>query len=367
MDTRTEEDITEEELIENLEDKENKLSQQDDYNEIPPSDIVSFNELRSCAELVRMYQTNQIVIKPEFQRDVVWSKPSKTRFVDSLVKQLPVPSMCISLDYKTDERLVIDGLQRIDTIISFLMKDNVALSRLDDVDERISGKTPLQIKKEHPDIYSRFQNLMIPITVIRCDYSKKNHKNFLFKIFHRLNTGGNKLTNQEIRNCIYQGKFNNLLMSLVTYPKFRKLYRLEDDKTYRFAYEELILRFFALYETYESYNGSLARYLNDYMYDHKEDDSNIKKGLFYRVVDLMVSIFENYEQESRLSKALSEALFVGIGKNIEKLEKEDKKALLHRFTALRDDDNFSTDSLKSGLSKKESVTKRIKRAVEIFS
>jgi uncharacterized protein with ParB-like and HNH nuclease domain len=39
--------------------------------------------------------------------------PQQTRFIDSLMKQLPIPSMCISLDYKTDKRYIIDGLQRI--------------------------------------------------------------------------------------------------------------------------------------------------------------------------------------------------------------------------------------------------------------
>ena len=70
--------------------EEEKLSDTEDYSETPPSDIVAFNELRSCADLVRMHRAHQLVIQPDFQRDVVWSNPSQSRFIDSLAKQLPI-------------------------------------------------------------------------------------------------------------------------------------------------------------------------------------------------------------------------------------------------------------------------------------
>ena len=70
----------------------------DDINKQPPDDIISFNELRSCADLLRMYTDNQLKIDPDFQRNLVWSAVEKTRFIDSLTKQLSIPSMCISLD-----------------------------------------------------------------------------------------------------------------------------------------------------------------------------------------------------------------------------------------------------------------------------
>jgi len=188
--------------------KELELESTDDYNEVPPNDIVAFNESRSCADIVRMFKSDQLVIRPDFQRDVVWSNSSKSRFIDSLIKQLPIPIMCISLDYKTDERLVIDGLQRISSIIDFLTNEDWKILKLKDIDERVSGKKVSYIKDKLSGLYSRVENLAIPITVLRCDYSKKSHMKYLFTIFHRLNTGGNKLTNHEIRNCIYSGNLN---------------------------------------------------------------------------------------------------------------------------------------------------------------
>lgn len=154
-----------------------------------------------------MHSSGQLIIKPDFQRDVVRTNPAQTRFIDSLVKQLPIPSMCLSLDYKTEKRLMIDGLKRIARVIKFLTQEDWRLSSLEDVDGRISGRTSGHLKEKHFEIYSRIENLTIPITVLRCDYSKKSHLNYLFTTFHRLNTGGNKLSNQVIRNCIYSGDY----------------------------------------------------------------------------------------------------------------------------------------------------------------
>ncbi len=274
-----------------LEKLEEQLQETDDIGETPPSDIVAFNELRSCADLLRMHDAGQLNIQPEFQRDVVWSNRMQTRFVDSLVKQLPIPSMCVSLDYKTQERLVIDGLQRICSILFFLSeKKEWKLSKLKDIDAKISGKTNSHIRKRHSGLIEKVENTTIPITVLRCDHTKKNHMAYLFTIFHRLNTGGNKLTNQEIRNCIYNGTFNQLLKDAVAYDHFRQLFSLEEDKTYRFAYEELILRFVAFSEKFKSYQGRLAKFLNDYMEENRhmeEEKRNAMSTSFKNVIDLL--------------------------------------------------------------------------------
>lgn len=263
---------------ENLKEGEVKQSEQDDHVELPPNDIVAYNELRSCSDLVRMWKNGQLTIQPDFQRELVWKKPDQTRFIDSLIKQLPIPSMCISFDFNTNERLVIDGLQRMSTIISFLTNDEYQLSSLDDVDDKISGKTVSTIKSKSKTYYDRVENLTIPITVIRCDYTKRTHMDYLFTIFHRLNSGGAKLNNQEIRNCIYNGKFNSLLKNSVKYPTYKKLMDIDEDKSYRFAYEELNLRYFAFSDNLTSYNGKLAKYLNEYMFNKsKVSDKEIEE------------------------------------------------------------------------------------------
>jgi hypothetical protein len=361
---------------EELRDEEEKSSLEDDHAELPPNDIVAYNELRSCADIVRMWRNRQLTIQPDFQRDVVWKKPEQSRLIDSLIKQLPIPSMCISLDFNTNERLVIDGLQRISTIINFLTNDEYQLSSLDDIDPKISGKTVSSIKSKNKTLYDRVENLTIPITVLRCDYQKKQHMDYLFTIFHRLNSGGTKLNNQEIRNCIYNGKFNTLLKSTVKYPNYKSLFNIDDDKTYRFAFEELNLRYFAFEELLENYNGKLAKFLNDYMYDKEKNpklpkitDVEIenKRKQFQKTIDLTYTKVYDNQSAEKVSKSVIEAVLVAVSKNtgyIDGLSVPDAQALL---VALRNDPLFSVESLKEGLSQKTKVIDRIKRAIEIFS
>ena len=214
----------------------------DDNADLPPADIVAYNELRSCADLFRMHTQGSLVIQPEFQREIVWKSAAQTRFIDSLIKQLPIPSMCFGLDYKRQEWQVIDGLQRIWSIIQFLSGGNWKLSELKDIDPKISGQAASTFADQNSPLhayYTRVENLTLPITVLRCDYSKKSHANYLFTIFHRLNTGAMKLNNQEIRNCIFSGPLNDLLRRLNRTPTWKRLNRMKSDVGYRFTKEEV--------------------------------------------------------------------------------------------------------------------------------
>jgi len=241
-----------------------------------------------------MYVKGILEIHPEFQREEVWNKANQTRFIDSLIKQLPIPSMCFSLDYKTQKWQVIDGLQRMATITSFLSGDMEKLSRLDDVDPKISGQRVSKFIDENSDLYKyyvRIENLTLPITVLRCDYTKSAHSEYLFTIFHRLNTGGMKLNNQEIRNCIYSGSLNNLLHELDGYESWMKLNRMKKGQGSRFTKQELILRLFAFHEKYKTYGGRLAKFLNDYMKDNRklgDEYLNKKRQLFTKTVDIVL-------------------------------------------------------------------------------
>lgn len=365
---RTEND----ELPDELADEELKIASEDDANEQPPSDIVAFNELRSCADLVRMKKNEQLEIQPDFQRDVVWSKASQSRFIDSLIKQLPIPSMCISLDYKTNERLVIDGLQRMSSIINFLDDPSWKISTLKDIDQRVSGRQVSYIKEKHPDIYDRVENLTIPITVLRCDYSKRKHMKYLFTIFHRLNTGGNKLTNQEIRNCIFNGEFNDLLKDLVKNSEFRHLLGLKRNSTYRFAYEELVLRFFTFTDGFDDYDGRFSNYLNEYMqWACEEDESyeeflNDKRTLFERTVVVIHDKMQDGAPLPKLSKATIEAIFVGVGSNIDKLENATNAKSKKLLGQLRESPEFHSNELKNALTSKQKLIDRLNRAVNVF-
>jgi hypothetical protein len=345
---------------------------EDDTSETPPTDIVAYNELRSCADLARMTEDGVIDLQPDFQRDVVWSTSDQTRFIDSLVKQLPIPSMCFAFDHTKDRWIVIDGLQRMTAITSFLKGGDWRLSRLDDIDPRLSGKLAATFKTGKIDdrrIYDRVQNKTLPITVLRCEFAKRSHMEYLFTVFHRLNSGGSKLNNQEIRNCIYSGPFNQLLRELDAYENWRIFNRMAEGQNYRYVKQEVILRVFAFNEQMEKYTGQVGKFLNEYMFLKRKienDEAEHKRKDFKRAADIVRRIFPTGPHE-RIPTAVTEALFVAIMKNIAATEKMTDGQLLKRYIEMRKSQPFDEEGLSEGLSKKDKVSQRLNKAIQLFA
>lgn len=343
----------------------------DDSAEVPPADIVAFNELRSCADLFRMYQQGILQIQPAFQRDIVWQGPDQTRFIDSLIKQLPIPSMCFAQDYKKQEWMVIDGLQRIATIIRFLEAGDWKLAKLDDIDPAISGKSVAALKTAKGALhkyFTRVENQSLPINVLRCDFSKRDHMEYIFTIFHRLNTGGLKLNNQEIRNCIYGGALNDLLGQLDLNTDWRAINRMKPEGLYRFTKQELILRLFAFYDRRSKYGGQIASFLNGYMHEHRNPSEkylSAKRSLFERTAAIAAKGIR--DEDGKLPVTVLEAILVGIASNLDSLEKLSAAEVRKRVVAVLKSPSFSEASLAEGLSKKPKVDERIEASTKLFS
>lgn len=340
----------------------------DDEQPVPPVDVVAYNELRSCADLVRMHLGKKLEIQPDFQRDVVWKDSEQTRFIDSLVKQLPVPSMCFSLDYKSQKWKVIDGLQRMTSIIKFLGDDEWRLSDEKDIDPNLRKTTNLTLKSgtdEQRRLYSQVEEVSIPITVIRCDYTKSVHMRYLFTIFHRLNSGGVRLTNQEIRNCIYFGAFNDLLKAI---DKHNDSWQLVKGRIWgkmdRYRSVEVLLRALAFDKELQTYDGNLAAFLNTYMHGrmnasaqeltaaNERLDSAIEKTR--RALDSLPG--------GKRSLTLIEALLVGFLGLKDTLSDEDIRA---RASKLESDPLFANAS-KYAIGSQKNVQDRLNQARAIL-
>ncbi len=356
-----------------LERLEKATFEEDDSIELPPPDIVAYNELRSCADLFRMYTQDILEIQPQFQREIVWKSPAQTRFIDSLIKQLPIPSMCFSLDYKTQKWQVIDGLQRMASIIQFLSDVNWKLSKLDDIDPKIASKKVSQFIDKNSDLhqyYTRVENLTLPLTVIRCDYSKNNHTNYLFTIFRRLNTGAVILKNQEIRNCIYSGALNELLKELEKNPSWMKLNKMKKLAGYRYTKQEIILRFFAFHDQYEKYGGRLAKFLNEYMSDNRNPSRKYledKKILFKRTIGAVYETIFEGKIPSKLSISILEGILVGVSLNLNFVESQPESTVQAMYKKLLTEKEFSEQRLSEGLAGKDRVIGRMSTAKRVFS
>ncbi|OOO44052.1 hypothetical protein BS629_28255 [Rhizobium leguminosarum bv. viciae USDA 2370] len=339
---------------------------------VPPIDIVAYNELRSCADLVRLHKNGSLDIQPDFQREVVWKKDDQTRFIDSLVKRLPIPSMCFSLDYTTQEWKVIDGLQRMSSIINFLSDEKWVLSDLEDIHPLLRGKANTELQRSDETstrrLLSTILDMSIPITVIRCDYTKTSHMEYLFTIFHRLNSGGVRLNNQEIRNCIYSGSFNDLLKDFdAKNTSWKSVKRTIWGKMDRFRPVEILLRLLAFNDRLEAYDGNLARFLNNYMHDMSQD-----RNLNYqRLEDTLAAVAENtaialQNLRGKLSLTVVESALVGILSNLATVQNVNARELPAAFDRMLQATEFA-EAARYAITSEKNVKARLGIAREAFA
>ena len=90
-----------------------ELSNDDLFN------ISSWGADPSVRELITQYSEGDIE-KPELQRKYVWNKKVASRFIESLLLGLPVPSIFLANIESTGKRLIIDGYQRIRTLHDYI-------------------------------------------------------------------------------------------------------------------------------------------------------------------------------------------------------------------------------------------------------
>lgn len=347
------------------------FEQEDSEQPIPPADIVAYNELRSCADLFRMHASGKLEIQPDFQREVVWKEDDQSRFIDSLVKQLPIPSMCFSLDYKTQRWKVIDGLQRMSSIIRFLSTADWKLSDLTDIHPRLRGTKIADLRsgtEEQKRLYAMVEDVSIPITVIRCDYTQRSHMLYLFTIFHRLNSGGVRLTNQEIRNCIYTGPFNDLLKQFdAKNSDWRTIKKRIWGSMDRFRSVEVLLRVLAFADGREGYEGNLARFLNDYMHAHSNDQYDVLAGVEARLNAVVKCTKEALSTESqrKLPLLLVEAMLVALYVSGNDLQALSAERLRQAYMGMRNQPSFA-ESARYAVTSSDNVRARLNAAIAAF-
>lgn len=249
----------------------------DYYSDDDIFNINSWGADLSFRELITMYQEGELA-KPELQRYYVWDKTEASRFIESLLLGLPVPSIFLARG-KREQKLIIDGYQRIMTVYDYVRgifsKDNKVfkLSNTTKINSRWRGKAFSEL--EEPE-KRRINSYTIHAIIFEQKHPKDSDTS-LYQIFERINTTGRTLTTQEIRNCAYQGPFNTLLFELNRNKEWRELYgSLEVDSRMRDI--EFILRFIALAESdltilQEAQNQiSMKKFLNDFM-GSKESNS----------------------------------------------------------------------------------------------
>lgn len=280
------------EYQDNIEEIKGEL--EDSYSNDDLYNINSWGADLSFRELISMYEENEL-LKPELQRKYVWEKPEASRFIESILLGLPVPSIFLA-NTKDSKKLIIDGYQRIMTVFDFVKvgiwkKDGKVfkLSNTERINERWRGKS----YSELPESDQRKIRSSTIHAIVFEQKAPNDSDTSLYQVFERINTGGRALMPQEIRNCVNQGNFNDLLFKLNTKPEWRHLFGKEEEDP-RMRDLEFILRFLALDTDYiknnESSAISLKKYLNEFMGSEKSQCLDVieeRKQKFDSVIEFI--------------------------------------------------------------------------------
>lgn len=288
---RKEENIVGDISIDKVDTEDTDKSNDDLFN------ITSWGADMSFRELISMYDDDEL-LKPEIQRKYVWDKPEASRFIESILLGLPIPSIFLA-NTPDNNKLIIDGYQRIMTVYDYVKKgvfskDNKTfkLTNTDKINHRWKGKAFTEL--------SEFDQKKIRQTTIHAiifeQKQPKDNDSSLFQIFERINTSGKILKPQEIRNCVYQGNLNTLLFDLNQDVTWRKLYG-SDIEDSRMLDLEFILRFMALGsdEIKKENTGqiSLKMYLNDFMGKKNHNQMDFIKQMKVDFQTVMNFLYDN--------------------------------------------------------------------------
>jgi hypothetical protein len=269
----------------------------DDYSDDDLFSISSWGADLSFRELIDRYEEGSLE-KPELQRHYVWTRAEASRFIDSLLLGLPVPSIFLA---KTGEEstLIVDGYQRIMTVHDYVTgvfsgdHKVFRLSRSEKVNSRWRGKAFTELTETEQ---RKIRNTTIhAIIFVQKEPSGTNTS--LYQVFERINTTGRTLLPQEIRNCIYQGDLNTLLVELNANNSWRGLFGLPTPES-RMRDMEFILRFFALSSEEFAHEHkeriSLKKFLNSFMGTHRnptQEELGVLRARFSRAVEFVMLHF----------------------------------------------------------------------------
>lgn len=268
--------------------EENENQLQKDENPFNPEQIKVNAKQFSIKLITDMMETKDIDISPDFQRHFVWNSSQKSRLIESLLLRIPLPNFYFAED-EEGRLTVVDGLQRLTTIRDFV-NNKFPLKDLEYLGDGVQGRYYQDegTKKGIDKKYFRWFN-MTQLSVNVIDPSSPS--NVKYDIFKRINTGGRRLYNQEIRNCLSSQKVRKLLKDMVSLEEFKSA---TDGslKSTRMADQEMALRFILFYEAYKKDNTLNTSY-DGYMESSLDATIENYKNVTDEKSDIIISCFSN--------------------------------------------------------------------------
>ncbi|GGB34561.1 hypothetical protein GCM10011316_03290 [Roseibium aquae] len=284
-------------------------------------------------------------LRPEYQRRLRWSAKKKSLLIESLLLNIPVPPIYF-FENDLARYEVMDGQQRLNAIHEFLENDFVLTGMV-----KMAFLNGRRYSRLPPKVRRGLDRASVSAIVLLQETRSDEKDPYLVRryVFERLNTGGEKLNAQELRNSIYKGDFNDLVVELARNPSFCRIFNIPvysavDDNEY---YEnetrqkntlyrtmgdcQLVLRSFALMDD-DRISGSMRSILDRYMRDNKDISQleiEAKRNSFSAVIEACEAIFgeetfrlpPDKSGRRRVSAALYDSITVSLMRRIDNLPK----------------------------------------------
>ncbi len=254
----------------------------------------------SFGELMNLYEDGTLFITPEYQRAFRWKVDQQTKFIESILLGIPVPPIFVAEDTKKDQQVrweLVDGLQRMSTIFSFfgILKDEKKNKLI------LSEGSIIKDLKDHSnDTFSALQKFTIKRSVCRVEIIRWDSSvDMRYELFNRLNTGGEPLTAQEVRNCVFRGfdnKFNQILIDVGNNSIFKELIKPTEKQEETMFCEELVLRFFAMKNHGLILKTNIQEHLTEYMEKVSKGEINFDYDREIKKINqLILFLSENFD------------------------------------------------------------------------
>ncbi len=314
-----------------------------------PSDIDIQAVQTTLDTLIKRLEHDEIDLQPDFQRvQNLWNATFKSRLIESLLIRFPLPAFY--LDASNDDKWqVVDGLQRLFTIKSFVVDKKMKLTKLEFL-KQFENSSYDELPRS---MQRRIDEAQVTMYLIK----PGTPSNVKFSLFYRINTGGLKLTPQEIRYAVSQnvnnGQASKFLKEITKTDIFHKVGRVSGK---RMLDKELVLRFIALKLTnYKHYKAPMINFLNNAMEQLGKAEPEKLETLridMLKALDLSYDIFGDNAFRKTLvddskNKVLNRALFEVVTVLFSELSeheieclRQNRDSFLESFKQLLNDSKF---------------------------
>lgn len=302
----------------------------------------------------------KLLLNPDFQRKYKWDKHGwerSSRFIESCLMRIPLPS-CYFAEDKDGRHIVIDGVQRLTTIVKFI-NDDFALEGLTTFKE-LEGKKFSQLGEYRSEIEA---------TTIRCIVLRKeNPQSLIREIFSRLNQGAVSLSDQEIRHALYPGRFDDLLKKLANIDQIKKFGKGPSSESEKDSLEaeEQVLRYFAFSGDLSNYGDRLSRFLDDFMASKQDIDATeieLLENAFSKSLKNCLAVFKETafkdmsKTRTKQSMVYYDLLMHSLGSLTDTVIKKKHMHIQKAFSELCSSAAFQK-TLSGGLQRKSSIVTR---------